>query len=172
MGIAPSRKALEHDLQEPEFLVGTSNDSPRAHETLKHDDAFAVLDTHGDIGVFGNGADGLFYKDTRYLSHLELLMARSATLLLGSTLDGGSLQLCSDLTNPDVFAEGRLWLHKDAVHIYRTSYVRDGAIRQRLMFTNHSSSDLELAVSLIFDCDFADIFEARGMRREKRGSLE
>jgi glycogen debranching enzyme len=39
------------------------------------------------------------------------------------------------------------------------------------MFTNHSSLDLELAVTIIFDCDFADIFEARGMRREKRGTL-
>jgi glycogen debranching enzyme len=43
-------------------------------------------------------------------------------------------------------------------------------MRQRLLFTNHSSADLELAVSLVFDCDFADIFEVRGMRRDKRGT--
>ena len=114
----------------------------------------------------------MFFKDTRYLSRLELLMARSAPLLLGSALDKTDVQLCSDLTNPDVYADGELWLHKDAIHVFRTSYVRDGAIHQRLLFTNHSSADLKLSVTIIFDCDFADIFEVRGMRRDKRGTVE
>jgi hypothetical protein len=43
MGIAPSRKALDHDFQESEFIIAATNSSPRAYE-LKHDDAFAVLD--------------------------------------------------------------------------------------------------------------------------------
>jgi glycogen debranching enzyme len=169
MGSAPGREPIAHDHEEAEFLISASNGSGRMHETLKHDDAFAVIDTHGDIGAFGDRSNGFFFKDTRYLSRLELLVARSAPLLLGSTLDGTDLQLCSDLTNPDVYADGTLWLRKDAVHIYRTSYVRDGAMRQRLQFTNHSNEDLEFAVSLVFDCDFSDIFEVRGMRREKRG---
>jgi glycogen debranching enzyme len=171
MASAPGRETIEHDREETEFLISMSNGSGRIHETLKHDDAFAVVDTHGDIGAFGDQGNGFFFKDTRYLSRLELLVARNAPLLLGSTLDGTDLQLCSDLTNPDIYADGALWLHKDAVHIYRTTYVRDGAMRQRLLFTNHSSEDLELAVSLVFDCDFADIFEVRGMRREKRGTV-
>jgi glycogen debranching enzyme len=171
MGSAPSRETIAHDRGEPEFLISVSSGSGRAHETLKHDDAFAVMDTHGDIGAFGDRSNGFFFNDTRYLSRLELLVARNAPLLLGSTLDGTDLQLCSDLTNPDVYADGTLWLPKDAVHIYRTSYVRDGAMRQRLQFTNHSNEDLELAVSLVFDCDFSDIFEVRGMRRESRGTV-
>jgi glycogen debranching enzyme len=171
MGSAPSRETIAHDRGEPEFLISVSSGSGRAHETLKHDDAFAVMDTHGDIGAFGDRSNGFFFNDTRYLSRLELLVARNAPLLLGSTLDGTDLQLCSDLTNPDVYADGTLWLPKDAVHIYRTSYVRDGAMRQRLQFTNHSNDDLELAVSLVFDCDFSDIFEVRGMRRESRGTV-
>jgi len=168
---APGRDTTEHDREEPEFLIATSNGSGRAHETLKHDDAFAVIDAHGDIGALGDRGNGFFYKDTRYLSRLELLVARNAPLLLGSTLDSTDLQLVSDLTNPDIFANGTLWLHKDAIHIYRTSYVRDGAMRQRILITNHSSQDLKLSVSVIFDCDFADIFEVRGVRRGKRGTV-
>ena len=171
MGFASGRETTEHNHEEPEFLITTSRGSGRDHETLKHDDAFAVLDTHGDIGAAGDRGNGFFYKDTRYLSRLELLVARHAPLLLGSTLDGTDVQLCSDLTNPDVYVDGSLWLTKDAVHVYRTSYVRNGAMRQRLLITNHSSDELDLAVSLVFDCDFADIFEVRGMRRERRGTV-
>ncbi len=148
-----------------------ADSSPRAHETLKHDDAFAIIDAHGDIGAFGNSSSGLFFKDTRHLSRLELLVGRRAPLLLGSSLDGDDLQLCCDLTNGDVYVDGGLWLHKDIVHLYRTTYVRDASLRQRLVVTNHGTSDLRLPVSIVFDCDFADIFEVRGERRKKRGTM-
>jgi glycogen debranching enzyme len=172
MARASSPQIPGYDHEEPEFLVATVDASARVHQTLKHDDAFVILDAHGDIGAAGNTSDGLFFKDTRHISRLELLMERSAPLLLGSALDRTDLQLCSDLTNPDVFADGELWLQKDAIHVFRTSYVRDGAIRQRLVFTNHSSAELSLTVNIIFDCDFADIFEVRGMHRARRGVLE
>lgn len=171
MAVAPSRQQ-DHDESDIERIHAEADSSPRTHETLKHDDAFAVVDTHGDIGAFGNHVDGFFFNDTRYFSRLELLIARHSPLLLGSTLDSKDLQLCCDLTNTDVFADGTLWIHKDLVHVFRTTYVRDAALRQRLVFTNHSNVDLMLPVSLIFDADFADIFEVRGMRRDKRGSVK
>jgi glycogen debranching enzyme len=170
MAVAPSRPP-EHDEHEAERIHAEADSSPRDHETLKHDDAFAVVDTHGDLGAFGNHVDGFFFRDTRYLSQLELLIARHPPLLLGATLDSKDLQLYCDLTNTDVFSDGALWLHKDVVHVFRTTYVRDAAFRQRLVFTNHTNVDLHLPVSFIFDCDFADIFEVRGMRRERRGSV-
>lgn len=171
MAIAPSRQPDHPPEHEPEHIHAEADSSPRAHETLKHDDAFVVVDTHGDIGAFGNHGDGFFFNDTRYLSRLELLIARRPPLLLGSTLDRNDLQLCADLTNTDVYSNGSLWLHKDVVHVFRTTYVRDASLRQRLVFTNHSNVDLYLPVSIFFDCDFLDIFEVRGMRREKRGTV-
>jgi len=39
---------------------------------LKHGEAFAVLDSHGDLGALADTAEGLFYRDTRFLSHFEL----------------------------------------------------------------------------------------------------
>lgn len=171
MAIAPSKQPDHGPEYEPEHIHAEADSSPRDHETLKHDDAFAVVDTHGDIGAFGNHGDGFFFNDTRYLSRLELLIARRPPLLLGSTLDGKDLQLCSDLTNTDVYSNGALWLHKDVVHVFRTTYVRDASLRQRLVFTNHSNIDLNLPVSIFFDCDFSDIFEVRGMRRERRGAV-
>ncbi|HML29034.1 MAG TPA: glycogen debranching N-terminal domain-containing protein [Hyphomicrobium sp.] len=171
MAVAPSRQP-DRDEHEIERIHAEADSSPRAHETLKHDDAFVVVDTHGDIGAFGNHVDGFFFNDTRHLSRLELLIARHSPLLLGSTLDSNDLQLCCDLTNADVFADGALWLHKDVVHVFRTTYVRDATLRQRLVFTNHSNVDLMLPVSIVFDSDFADIFEVRGMRRDERGTVK
>jgi glycogen debranching enzyme len=171
MAIAPSQQH-DHDDHHSERAHAEADTSPRAHETLKHNDAFAVVDTHGDIGAFGNHSDGFFFNDTRYLSRIELLIARHPPLLLGSTVDSNDLQLCSDLTNTDVYADGGLWLHKDIVHVFRTTYVRDATLRQRLVFSNHSNVDLVLPVSIIFDCDFRDIFEVRGMRRERRGTVK
>ena len=34
--------------------------STRPRRTLKHDDCFAVLDSHGDIGASPGGPDGIF----------------------------------------------------------------------------------------------------------------
>jgi glycogen debranching enzyme len=172
MAVTPTGQS-EDDGHEAEHFHATADPSaPRAREILKHDDAFAIIDIHGDIGAFGHRSDGLFCKDTRYLSRLELLVARNPPLILGSTLDSNDLQLCSDMTNTDIYDSGDLWLHKDVVHVYRTSYLLDGALRQRLAVTNHGSSHLKLPISFFFDSDFADIFEVRGMRRNRRGVVE
>ena len=50
----------------------------RPRRTLKHDDTFIVLDSHGDIGASAGGPDGLFNADTRYLSRLELVLNGTA----------------------------------------------------------------------------------------------
>src|SRR5512136_2913563 len=161
MASPPMRQVPEHDLQEPEYQISTTERSRLSHHVLKHDDAFALIDTHGDIGALGDSIGGLFFKDTRYLSRLELVTARSTPLLLNTTLDKPGLQQCCDLTNPDIYANDGLWLHKDVVHIYRTSHVRHDAFRQRLVITNFGLTDLEIGLTLIFDCDFSDIFEVR-----------
>ena len=42
------------------------DDHPRV---LKHEETFAVFDHFGDIKPEGFGEEGLFHRDTRYLSH-------------------------------------------------------------------------------------------------------
>src|SRR6476620_2754262 len=74
----------------------------RPLRTLKHGDAFAVLDMSGDIGTIGQTAEGLFYRDTRYLSRYELRLAGKPLLLLSSTMHENKAALSVDLTNPDL----------------------------------------------------------------------
>ena len=78
-------KAAEQRPETPFYIPGTGTHS-RPRRTLKQDDCFAVLDSHADIGAAPGGADGIFFCDTRYLSHLEMLVDGEQPLLLGSTV--------------------------------------------------------------------------------------
>lgn len=155
-----------HELQ---FYIPATGPPSRPRRTLKHDDTFAVFDSHGDIGATAGGPDGLFDHDTRYLSHLELLINGAQPLLLDSAIRDDNLSFYVDLTNPDVFVDDKIALLKDSVYISRTIYLKDGSLRERLEVSNQSAEDIRLNLSLAFANDFADIFEVRGVRRAKRG---
>jgi glycogen debranching enzyme len=154
---------------EAPFYIPATGSPSRPRRTLKHNDTFAVFDSHGDIGASGGGPDGLFDCDTRYLSHLELMINGTQPLLLGSAIKDDNLNYYVDLTNPDIYADDRIALLKDTVHITRTIYLCDGSLRERIALTNHGAEEVPLTLSLTFASDFADIFEVRGIRRKRRG---
>ena len=100
--------ALDEAIAEAPFYISATGTATRPRRTLKYDDMFAVLDSHGDIGASTGEADGLFYKDTRFLSRLELRVNGLQPLLLGSNLRDDNTALSVDLTNPDFFVDGRI----------------------------------------------------------------
>ena len=59
----------EHVSESP-FYIPMTGPATRPRRSLKHDDTFIVLDSHGDIGASAGGPDGLFNADTRYLARL------------------------------------------------------------------------------------------------------
>jgi glycogen debranching enzyme len=154
---------------EAQFSIAATGPASRPRRTLKHNDTFAVFDSHGDIGATGGGPDGLFDRDTRYLSHLELLIDGTQPLLLGSSIRDDNLNLQVDLTNPDIYADERVVLSKDTVHIARALYLHEGALHERIAVSNHGPQPVAVMLSLAFASDFADIFEVRGMSRPRRG---
>ncbi len=143
--------------------------SARPRRTLKHDDTFVVLDSHGDIGASAGGPDGLFNSDTRYLARLELVLNDMQPLLLGSNLRNDNSGLTVDLTNPDIYDGDRLVFRKDTIHIVRTIFLWRGTAYQRIGIQNHGEQTASFDLSLLFDNDFADLFEVRGERRARRG---
>ena len=156
---------------EATFYVPSTEAPARPRRNLKHNDTFAVFDSHGDIGASAGGADGLFDCDTRYLSHLELLVNGSQPLLLHSAIKDDNLNYYIDLTNPDIYKNGAIVLFKDTLHISRTIYLRDGSLRERIAIMNHGAETVTFTLSLAFACDFADIFEVRGIKRARRGRV-
>ena len=92
-------------VSESPFYIPMTGPAARPRRSLKHDDTFIVLDSHGDIGASAGGPDGLFNADTRYLARLELVLDDVQPLLLGSNLRDDNSALTVDLTNPDVYPQ-------------------------------------------------------------------
>jgi len=154
---------------ESPFYIPMTGPAARPRRSLKHDDTFIVLDSHGDIGASAGGPDGLFNADTRYLARLELALDEVQPLLLGSNLRDDNSSLTVDLTNPDIYRNGRIVLQKDMLHIVRTIFLWRGTAYQRIGLQNHGENKASLDLTLLFDNDFADLFEVRGEKRPRRG---
>ena len=156
-------------ISESPFYIPMTGPAARPRRSLKHDDTFIVLDSHGDIGASAGGPDGLFNADTRYLARLELVLDEVQPLLLGSNLRDDNSSLTVDLTNPDIYGNGRIVLQKDMLHIVRTIFLWRGTAYQRIGVQNHGDRLASFDLTLLFDNDFADLFEVRGERRPRRG---
>ncbi len=154
---------------EAPFYITARGQASRTRRTLKHGDAFIVLDSYGDIGASAGGQDGLFHCDTRFLSYLEIVIDGLQPLLLGSNVRDDNSLLTVELTNPDIFADGELVLPKDTVHITRNIFLWRNIAYQRVTLKNYGETPVTLRATAYFGNDFADIFEVRGMRRAKRG---
>src|SRR5205085_10781595 len=161
-------RAVEQTQESP-FYIPMTGPAARPRRSLKHDDTFIVLDSHGDIGASAGGPDGLFNADTRYLARLEMVLDDMQPLLLGSNLRDDNSALTVDLTNSDVYRNGRLALQKDTLHIVRSIFLWRGTAYQRIALQNHGDRQASFDLTLLFDNDFADLFEVRGERRSRRG---
>jgi glycogen debranching enzyme len=158
-------------IPEAPFYIPATGSATRPRRTLKHGDTFVVLDSHGDIGASAGGTDGLFHCDTRFLSHLELLLDGVQPLLLGSNVRDDNTLLTVDLTNADMYVDNHLALPKDTLHVVRTIFLWRDTAYQRLAIRNHGDRPVDLRLTMLFDSDFADLFEVRGLHRKRRGLL-
>jgi glycogen debranching enzyme len=161
--------ALSIERQDAAFTI-TATRPTRPPSTLKYGDTFVVFDSRGDIAPSSGGSAGLFHLDTRYLSRLELLINDMQPLLLGSNLRDDNSAFFGDLTNADFISDRRIVLEKDTLHILRTMFVWRGTTYQRLAVRNYGDHGIDFRLTLLFDSDFADLFEVRGSRRARRGS--
>ncbi len=153
------------------FYIPATGPASRPRRTLKHGDTFIVVDSHGDIGASPGGTDGLFHGDTRFLSRLELLLNGVRPLLLGSNVRDDNSLLTVDLTNPDIYFDQRLVLPKDTLHVVRTIFLWGDTAYQRLAIRNYGDHVVDLQLTILFDSDFADLFEVRGLHRSKHGLI-
>ncbi|MXQ13086.1 amylo-alpha-1,6-glucosidase [Microvirga makkahensis] len=154
-----------------QFAVASQSSlQERRPRILKHGDTFGVFDRNGDVQSGEGSPDGLFHRDTRYLSHLDLLIDEVRPILLSSTLRDDNAVLTCDLTNPDLHdGSGRLILEHDLIHIRRSKFLWKSTCFERLLVRNFDDRPRRLSIELRFEADFADLFEVRGTRRQRRG---
>jgi glycogen debranching enzyme len=154
------------------YILSTSARIDDRTCVLKHGDTFAVFDRFGDIEETRTGdleVFGIYDHDTRYLSRFRLRLAGSRPLLLRSTIKDDNALLTVDLMNPDVWVDGAVRIPRGTVHVFRARVLWNGACHERLRVHNYGQSTVDLLLALDFGADFADIFEVRGVVRERRG---
>ncbi len=156
-----------------QFLVpATISLQERRPRTLKHGDTFGVFDRNGDIIAGPGSPDGLYHRDTRYLSHFFLTLDGARPMLLSSTLRDDNATLTCDLTNPDLFdGQEQLVLPHDLVHVRRSRFLWQGKCYERVSLRSFDEEPRTVRLILDFAADFADLFEVRGTHRERRGTL-
>jgi glycogen debranching enzyme len=158
---------------EMEKLIGYSSinshqQSPVEHSmVLKHNRYFFISSPHGDIDPPGHCSLGLYLDDTRVLSHYKLEFCGGPPSLL-STQIMRSFTGQVDMAIKDSEFGGDTWDPKNSFHIRREILI-DDRLTERLTLTNYLSKAVDYWFELQFGCDFADIFEVRGWKREKRG---
>jgi len=159
---------LKH--QDSFYILATSTRADDRTRVLKHGETFAVFDRFGDVQPVGLNEQGLYHDGTRFLSRLEVRMGGRRPLLLSSTVKEENDLLAVDLTNPDLAArDGTLLLLRGQVHLFRAKFLWRGVCYERLRLSNFALELTAIDLSVSFDADFADVFEVRGSKRERRG---
>jgi glycogen debranching enzyme len=154
------------------YIPATSSLLERRPRTLKHGPTFALFDHYGDVLAAPRSPEGLFHDDTRHLSSWQLEIEGRRPLLLSSTIRDDNLTLSVDLTNPDIYDGDRLALLKDTVHLTRAVFLVGAACHERICLHNFGGREQPLRLRLRFAADFADLFDIRGYRRQRRGTIE
>lgn len=160
--------ALSEHPPTPEWC-GVNTNPFQATLTLKDDDLFLITDTLGNIsGCLDKAAVtsmGLFCRDTRFLSRLELQIEGRSPILLSSNAQRG-FALTVLCANPRIGDR----VPAEIISIQR-DIVINGGLFEELTITNYSTEPVEFELSLSFDADFTDLFEIRGFTRRERGQL-
>lgn len=155
----------------PQFVIASNAPlQERRPRTQKHGDTFSVFDHNGDVLSAPGSLDGVFHRDTRYLSHFSLTIGGERPLLLSSMLRDDNALLMFDLANPDLEENGVLLQH-DRIHIRRTRFLWRAACFERISIRNYDDAKHRLQFQVDFASDFADLFEVRGAQRAKRGKM-
>jgi glycogen debranching enzyme len=151
-------------------IVITSSSLTDHHiEVLKQGDTFGVFDQYGDIHSLRTASQGLYHGGTRFLSRFGLTINGERPVLLSSTVKEDNVLLRVDLTNPNLIHEGQVEIPGGALHLSRTRFLWQGLCFERLQVHNYSLRPIPVRLSFSVESDFADLFEVRGTKRNRRG---
>lgn len=126
---------------------------PAGAVSLVEGSTFLISDPRGD--VLPGGAQGLFHRDTRFLSRLELLVdGQRPEVLAARAVDPYSARfvLLVPWDGPG----------ESPIVAVRNRFVGDG-LHEDLDVTNGGLDAITLTVQLEIDADFADLFEVKAL---------
>ena len=136
--------------------------------TLIDGKTFSATNVSGDVYPPGSPDVGFFHDDTRFLSHLELRSADIAPWCCHRRRKRPSphksnsppatsrcviLSTCPKI--PSTFVVSSYWPRKSSLI--------------RLTLENFNLTPVDFTVEVVFDADFVDVFQVRGLARQQHG---
>jgi glycogen debranching enzyme len=123
----------------------------------------------GDIWPPGHPNVGFFHDDTRYLSRLELIVNGYPPTVLSSTTSGAYATRAAMTVRGAAHGEG-LDIPVNTVFLRREQVLEDGTLDDVFELQNFYKESVRLKIDVTYDADFMDIFQVRGIVREKSGT--
>ena len=154
------------------YIQATESIQERWPRILKNDDLFALFDGFGDVVDPGATPGGLFHQDTRHLSRLEFLINGQRPLLLSSAVENDNVVLTVDLSNPDIYENGKIVLPRESLHVRRSKFLWQDCCHERFAIHNFDAHPYRCWLTFNFEADFRDLFEIRGIQRPRRGEMK
>jgi glycogen debranching enzyme len=142
----------------------------REDQVIKDDRTFLVTDRFGNVPEGNTAALGLYHKDTRFLSGLDLVVDGLEPILLHSSTERNYSQIV-ELTYPFEAIDREGVHRKENVSIQRFR-VLSGSLHERIRVRNFGTKPRRITLTVDFDADFLDIFEIRGLVRGRRGQAQ
>ncbi|RJE88300.1 amylo-alpha-1,6-glucosidase [Paenibacillus sp. 1011MAR3C5] len=129
---------------------------------MKEGDLFCLTGPSGDMSGGSEEGYGLYTRDTRFLSEMELKVNGEPPLLLSSHLDRSyytKLRLMNQ--TKDV----------GAMEIVRERYIHKGSLHEQITVTNFFPDARPADIDMLFGADFQDMFLVRRYRTGEVGHI-
>ncbi len=152
------------------YILAQSSLAEEHNRVLKSEHLFAVFNIQGNIRPFELENHGVFFQGTRFLSRLLMYVGGKYPLLLSSAIKQDNDLYIIDLTNPD-FETREMLVKRGTLHLSRTIFLESNGCYERVRITNYGVNPVKFFFSFEFESDFYDIFEVRGLKRQRRGTL-
>jgi glycogen debranching enzyme len=153
---------------EPRLAFQTLEPRKVDNLTLIDGKTFSAANVSGDIYPPGSPDVGFFHDDTRFLSHLELRIGGHRTVVLSAATEKTfSAQI--ELTTGNITLRDSFDLPENTVHIRREQLLASEIFFDRMTFENFNLTPVDFTVEVLFDADFVDVFQVRGVARQQHG---
>lgn len=143
--------------------------SPMGKLVLMDEHAFVVSDEVGDLGR-DDPADGLYFRDTRYLSHYRLTLNGTPLSLLAAA-PAESTTAAVHLTNAHFETEDGTPVLPQTISVRRLRSLA-GGLRDELDLTNYNRFPVPFRLEVSIGADFRDMFDVRGIAHAEPGETD
>ncbi|MDX5474403.1 MAG: amylo-alpha-1,6-glucosidase [Bacillaceae bacterium] len=141
------------------------------YRVIKDNDLFLLTDESGNIPENHPYGLGLYTKDTRFLSKLDVKINDEEPILLHSDAAENYMSTIL-LTNPHMEKDGELILWRESVEISRTRFIYDEVLYETIKVKNYYPKQVNFNISVHMDVDFKDMFIVRGFQNGDVGSRQ